>query len=345
MRGGTSKGIYVDASLLPSEREHRNALLLRLVGDDNTQIDGLGGGNMLTSKVAIVSRSVRPDVDVDYQFVQVIPGRGLDDGVACGNTLAGVGAFACECGMVKIEDPTTVVTIHDVNTDARIEQELHTPAGQVNYVGDSKLAGVPHPAAPVKLRFYNLARPDCLWPTGRFVDDVDGVPITLINTLIPVMIVSAQAVGMDHPATRRDMYDRQLIDKLLALRSSVATVAGMEIANKVIPKIAVVARSTTGADLRVSYFTPYTPHLSLAVSGAISIATAIVNAGTVAAEQSGKPTIQANNEIEFTLEHVAGTMNITMIFEHSHDSWYPTSANIVRTVRMLMRGTAYVPMT
>ena len=131
MRGGTSKGPYFKADDLPADRDLRDRILLAVMGSpDLRQIDGLGGADTLTSKVAIVRKSSRPDVDVDYLFCQVDIGKAIvDTNPSCGNMLAGVGPFAIESGFVAPSDGVTRVRIFDVNTGSKIEAVVQTPGG------------------------------------------------------------------------------------------------------------------------------------------------------------------------------------------------------------------------
>ena len=151
-RGGSSKGLYFLASDLPSEPAERDQLILAAVGREARQIDGLGGAHPLTSKVAVVSRSSRPDADVDFLFVQVVVGENrVDTTPNCGNMLSGVGAFAIENGLIAATSPVTRVRIRNVNTGTFIEADVQTPNGVVEYEGSARIDGVPGTAAPVAL--------------------------------------------------------------------------------------------------------------------------------------------------------------------------------------------------
>jgi len=160
MRGGTSRGPYFLASDLPADPGRRDAVLLSVMGSPHSlQVDGIGGSNTLTSKVAIVSRSQREGADVDYLFAQVSVTEALvDTKPNCGNMLAGVGPFAIEAGLVRPQNPTTTVRIYNVNTQTLIEAVIQTPGGQVEYAGDTRIDGVAEPAAPIKLTFLRCAR-------------------------------------------------------------------------------------------------------------------------------------------------------------------------------------------
>src|SRR5690606_28839292 len=158
MRGGTSKGPYFRADDLPSDKAERDRVLLAAMGSpDIRQIDGLGGADTLTSKVAIVSRSDREGVDVNYLFAQVSVDKAIvDTAPSCGNMLSGVGPFAIESGLVPLTEGTTKVVIYDINTESQIEAIVRTEDGQVVYDGDVAIDGVPGTAAPIRLNFMNI---------------------------------------------------------------------------------------------------------------------------------------------------------------------------------------------
>src|SRR5256714_3835503 len=158
MRGGTSRGPYFRAEDLPQDPAARDRVLLAAMGSpDPRQIDGLGGADTLTSKVAIVSKSTRPGVDVDYLFAQVDIGRPIvDTAPSCGNMLAGVAPFAIETGMIPAEDGETHVMIFNINTEAHIEAVVQTPGRAVQYSGNARIDGVPGTAAPIILHFMDV---------------------------------------------------------------------------------------------------------------------------------------------------------------------------------------------
>ena len=159
MRGGTSKGGFFLADDLPADPAERDALLLRVMGSpDPRQIDGMGGADPLTSKIAVVSRSERPGIDVDYLFLQVFVDQALvTDAQNCGNMLAAVGPFAIERGLVPAQDGETDVAIFMVNTGQVAVATISTPGGTVTYAGDARIDGVPGTAAPVPVEFRDTA--------------------------------------------------------------------------------------------------------------------------------------------------------------------------------------------
>ena len=155
MRGGTSKGVYILESDLPTDHKEWDSILLRMMGSpDAKQIDGLGGSQSVTSKVAIVKLSQREDADVDYTFAQVSVDKPIVSYKGnCGNISSGVGPFAIEKGLVKAEDGVTTVRIYNTNTDKIIAADVTTSNGKVDYCGEFQIAGVPGGASPIRLKF------------------------------------------------------------------------------------------------------------------------------------------------------------------------------------------------
>src|SRR5688572_3389610 len=155
MRGGTSRGPFFHVSDLPADGLTRDAVLLAVMGSPHEyQVDGIGGAISVTSKVAMISKSQRPDADVDYLFAQVqINERIVDTKPNCGNMLVAVGPFAIESGLVPAKGGETIVRIFNVNTQALVESIVQTPGGKVTYSGDASIDGVPGTAAPIKLNF------------------------------------------------------------------------------------------------------------------------------------------------------------------------------------------------
>ena len=205
LRGGTSKGVYILQSDLPADKAAWEPLLLRLMGSpDRKQIDGLGGSQSVTSKVAIIQKSARPDADVDYTFAQVSVDKPLVSYKGnCGNISSGVGPFAIEKGLVEAKDGETPVRIYNTNTDKIIEAVVQTPGGEVAYQGDFCIAGVPGTASPVKLKFVDPAGTlgHGLLPTGNAVDvlEVPGygpVEVSIVDAANPLVFARAKDLGL-----------------------------------------------------------------------------------------------------------------------------------------------------
>ncbi len=346
MRGGTSKGIVICADNLPESTKSRSAMLIKLLGGDTFQADGLGGGHPLNSKSALVGISARTDADLDYQFMQIQPGRGVDTRAVCGNMLAAVGPFAIETGMVPATDPETLLRINDINLGSQVEVILQTPAGKLTYAGKHEIPGVPNFGAPIRIRYLNVGPviDDKLWPTGNVCDRINGVDISLVNATIPVLIIPAAQLGWDKLPSFRDMNKREMISQILDLRDQVQRISGMDYdRSSVLPKIAVVAPSRTDANLAVRYFTPHNMHRSMAVTGAIALGYAAAVPGSTAANCAQQMEQVIAGREEFVIEHIVGTMALGMSFSKTDDKLTPKSASVVRTARMLMRGTAYLP--
>ena len=205
IRGGTSKGIYLLESDLPEEHEKWDSLLLKMMGSpDKKQIDGLGGSQSVTSKVAIVSRSAREDADVDYTFAQVSVDKPIVSYKGnCGNISSGVGPFAIEKELVEAKEGTTSVRIYNTNTNKIIVADVKTNNGTVRYDGDFSIAGVPGTASPIRLKFLNPAGTleKGLLPTGNAVDilEVPGfgqVEVSIVDAANPLVFVKAKDMGL-----------------------------------------------------------------------------------------------------------------------------------------------------
>ena len=222
MRGGTSKGAFFLADDLPSDAAARDAFLLRVMGSpDPRQIDGMGGADPLTSKVAVVSRSTRPGVDVDYLFLQVFVDQPIvTDSQNCGNMLAGVAPFAIERGLVAAAGEETRVAIYMANTGQVAVATVRTPEGRVAYHGEAAISGVPGTAAPIPLAFRDTAGSSCgaLLPTGNGVDEIDGLACTLIDNGMPCVVLAASDVGV------AGYEDRDTLDNDAAMKAKVEAI-------------------------------------------------------------------------------------------------------------------------
>jgi len=338
VRGGTSKGGYFLRDELPADRE---AFLLRVMGSpDPRQIDGMGGGDPLTSKVALVSLSTRDGVDVDYLFLQVFVDQAIvSDAQNCGNILAGVGPFAIERGLVAPTGDETRVSIFMENTGQIAVATVQTPGGRVRYDGEARIDGVPGGAAPVPLEFRDTAGSSCgaLLPTGNAADDVEGVRVTLIDNGMPCVIIRAEDVG----ATGYE--DRDMLDAAAELKSRIEAVrlkAGPlmnlgDVAQKSVPKIMLVAPPRHGGAVTVRSFIPHRAHASIGVLGAVSVATACLVDGSVT---SGLAVTGGGKRQVLSIEHPTG--ETTCMLEIGEDGTV-TSAAMLRTARKLMDGTVF----
>ena len=252
IRGGTSKGLYFHARDLPSDVTTRDAVLLAAMGaPDVREIDGMGGGHPLTSKVAVIQRSQREDADIDYLFLQVWPDRAeVSDNQNCGNLLAGVGPFAIEEGLVSARDGVTEVTIWMENTETLAVARVETPGGQVNYDGTAHIDGVPGTSAPIPLEFLDIAGSSCgaLLPTGHVVDVIDGVRVTCIDNGMPVVCLRADDVGLsgyEEPAEiESNAFAREKVERIRLAAGPLMNLG--DVANKTVPKMSLLAPAKGG---------------------------------------------------------------------------------------------------
>ncbi|HJV28769.1 MAG TPA: 4-oxalomesaconate tautomerase [Aromatoleum sp.] len=349
MRGGTSKGPYFHAKDLPVEPAERDRVLLAAMGSPHArQIDGIGGGDTLTSKVVIVSPSTRSDIDIEYLFAQVsVETATVDTTPNCGNMLAGVGPFAIENGLVSATDPVTTLRILNVNTGKVVEAVIQTPGGRVTYDGLARIDGVPGSAAPIQLNFRDAAgaKTGRLLPTGRHVDVIDGVEVSCIDFSTPLVFVPAEAMGKTGYETKAELdADRKLKARLESIRLQIALRAGLgDVRDKVLPKIALVASPQRGGVIASRYFTPWNCHSAYAVTGALCLSAASIIPGSVV-HQLARP--KANDPHLVTIEQPAGTLDIRLDVDARDADGVPLirSAGLIRTARPLFRGAVHVPL-
>jgi 2-methylaconitate cis-trans-isomerase PrpF len=343
MRGGTSRGPFLLADDLPPDEARRDAVLMQIMGSpDPLQLDGLGGGKSLTSKVAIVSRSREPGADVDYLFAQVkVHEARVDTRPNCGNMLSGVGPFAIDAGLVTARHPETVVRIFNVNTRTLVEAVVQTPDGIVQYEGATRIDGVREPAAPVKLTFLDAAgaMTGKLLPTGRVVDEIDGLEVSCIDMAMPVFIVAAEALGKRGDETPEELEaDRALFERLARVRLRAGELMGLgDVRTAVVPKPVLVSPPRNGGSVTSRYFTPLTCHRSHAATGALAVATAAVLPGTVASRYraaAGGP---------IAVEHPAGRIEVDLELAGDPSAPVVRRASLIRTARRIFEGHVVLP--
>lgn len=338
MRGGTSKGGYFLADDLPADNAERDRFLLRAMGSpDPRQIDGMGGGDPLTSKIAIVRKSARPGVDVDYLFLQVFVDQALvSDAQNCGNILAGVGPFAIERGLVAPTGTETRVTIHMENTGQRAAATIATRDGQPVYNGTAQIDGVPGTAAAIPLVFRDTAGSSCgtLLPSGKAVDIIDGVACTLIDNGMPCIVMRAEDVGATGYESRDELDAATALKaRLEAIRlASGARMNLGDVAEKTVPKMMLVAPPRMGGAITVRSFIPHRAHASIGVFGAVSVATACLTRGSPAAAMAE---IEDGRRPTLSVEHPTGETSCIM---ERDENGAVTGAGLLRTARKLMDG-------
>lgn len=341
MRGGTSKGGYFLKSDLPADTAARDAFLLAVMGSpDPRQIDGMGGADPLTSKVAVVAKSSREGIDIDYLFLQVFVDQAVvTDAQNCGNILAGIGPFAIERGLVETRGDETRVAIFMENTGQVAVAKVQTPGGRVTYRGDAAIDGVPGTHAPIPLEFRDTAGSSCgaLLPSGNAVDVVNGVPVTLIDNGMPCVVMKAEDVGITGYEDRDTLdADTDLKARIEAIRLAVGERMNLgDVREKSVPKMMLVAPPRHGGAVTVRSFIPHRAHATIGVLGAVSVATACLIAGSPAAEVA---TIPAGARKTLSVEHPTGEMSCVL---ETDASGAVTSAALLRTARKLMDGVVY----
>lgn len=346
MRGGTSRAPYFNAADLPQDRETLADVLVAAMGAGSPlQVDGIGGAQPTTSKVAMLSPSSDDWAEVDFFFAQVHTERGeVDFSPSCGNILSGVGPAALEMGLVAARDGETPVRIRNTNTGAFIEAIVQTPDGQVRYDGEARIDGVPGTAAPVILNFMNVvgSKTGALFPTGNPVDLINGTEITCIDVAVPMVIGRASDFGLSGTETREEIEaNRPLFERLEAIRLIAGERMGLgDVTKSVVPRCALLAPPRQDGAITGRYFTPWTAHPSYAVTGAICTGACLLNAGTVAAELASLPD---GNPIPVRIEHVSGAIDVLFDVDRRGDVFVLKSAGLLRTARKLMSGMVSIP--
>ncbi len=348
MRGGTSKGPFFLADRLPADTALRDRVLLAIMGSpDVRQIDGLGGADSLTSKVAVVSRSSRADADVDYLFLQVVVNEPrVDASQNCGNMLAGIGPFAIENGLVPIAGDRTKVRIHMVNTASIAVADIQTPGGAVQYDGDAAIDGVPGTAAPVLLDFLDIAGSSCgaLLPTGHARDVIEGVETTLIDNGMPVVLMRASDLGKTGYESPADLEkDTALKARVEAIRLAAGRLMNLgDVTRKTVPKMCLVAPPAKGGAVCTRNFIPHVVHKAIGVFGAVSVATACVVPGSVT-EGIARIDSGSGKSRRLEVEHPTGFFTVEMdVTADGKGGIRVERAALLRTARKLMSGEAFV---
>ena len=341
MRGGTSKGGYFLASDLPETVEDRDALLLRIMGSpDPRQIDGMGGANPLTSKVAVIKPSAREGVDVDYLFLQVFVDKPIvTDGQNCGNILAGVGPFAIERGLVKPTGETTDVRIFMENTGQIAIATVETPGGRVRYDGDARIDGVPGTSAPIPIVFKDTAGSTCgaLLPTGNAVDLVAGVEVTLIDNGMPCVVLDAADFGVSGTETPAELEaNAELKARLEEVRLAAGPLMNLgDVTDKSVPKMTLVSPASGGGAVSTRTFIPHRCHDAIGVLGAVSVASACLLPEGPAAKYANVP---EGREKTMSVEHPTGEFTVIAKLDEEGNL---LTAGVLRTARKLMDGLVF----
>jgi len=346
MRGGTSRGPFFHLSDLPADTATRDAVLLSVMGSPHEiQVDGIGGSHSVTSKVAMIAKSQRPGVDVEYLFAQVeINERRVDTKPNCGNMLVAVGPFAIDQGLIPAKNGETLVRIFNVNTQSVVEAIVQTPGGKVNYEGSASIDGVPGTAAPVGINFTAAigSVTQKLLPTGKPIDIIDGIEVSCIDVAMPTIQMRAAAFGKTGYETANELdADRELFKRMEAIRIKAGALMGMgDVSKSVVPKIALLAPPRRGGTICARYFVPESCHKSLAVTGTVCISSACAIPGAIAETMAAR-TKSPQGVIE--IEHPSGKIAIELDADFTGGKQELRRAALIRTARCIFEGKVHVP--
>jgi 4-oxalomesaconate tautomerase len=346
IRGGSSKGLYFKAEDLPSDVNERNkTLLIAMEGSilgDSRQIDGLGGGTSLTSKVAIVSKSKHPDCDLDYLFIQVVVGKGkISTTQTCGNILAGVLHFAIETEMIKPTHPTTSAKINMVNTGGICELTVETPNSKISTSGIAKVDGVVGTSAPILCNYLDTAGASCgsLMPTGKTIDVIDGIETTCIDNGMPVVIMRAGDFGLHGYESKEELdTNTALKNKIESIRLKAGHLMNLgDVAHLTIPKMCLVSAPQNGGTVNTRMFIPHEVHEAIGVLAAVSVGMACCIPNTTCFANIDPK----NNSL--SIEHPTGEMTVDVQYEMMDNEITIHKSGVIRTARILSRGEVYIP--
>ena len=346
MRGGTSRGPYFNRADLPADRDQLAQVLIAAVGSGHPlNIDGIGGGNAVTTKVAMLSASDDEWADIDYFFAQVsVETQLVDFKPTCGNILSGVGPAALEMGLMPAKEGITEVKIRSVNTGARVLARIQTPGAEVSYDGTTQIDGVPGCAAPVELNFMDVAGSStgAFLPTGQPQDTVEGVQVTCIDVAMPMVIARAADFGLTGRESREELdANRAFFDRMETVRLAAGHKMGMgDCSQSVTPKFGLLAPLPEQGHILARYFMPWETHPTMAVTGSQAMASCAQTPGTVA---DGMMALPNERPAKVTLHHPMGEMDVLVDFDIEDSQFIHKSAGLLRTARKLAEGTLFVP--
>ena len=346
MRGGTSRGPYFKRSDLPRDRSHLAEVLISLLGAGHPlSIDGIGGSNPVTNKVAMLSRSNDDWADIDYFFAQVsVEERLVNFKPTCGNILAGVAAAAIEMGLVQPEKGQTTLNIRSINTGARVTSTVQTQDGNVLYEGKTSIDGVPGTAASVSLNFMQVAGSATgrFLPTGQVINQIDGIETTCMDVAMPMVIARAESFGLTGYESSAELdANSDFFVRMEALRIRAGALMGLGAVEKsVIPKFGLLAPARYGGSASARYFMPWSTHPTMAVTGSQCMASCVLTPGSVADGLIGTSTLAP---VTVCLEHPMGMMDVVVDFDIEDGVFKHKSAGLIRTCRKLAEGHVFVP--
>ena len=369
-RGGTSKGLIFSPDDLPSDPELRDKIIVNAFGSpDIRQIDGLGGADSLTSKMAIIGRSARPDADVDYTFGQVsIYEPKIDYSGNCGNISSAVGPYAVDSGLVEAVSPITKVRIYNTNTKKIMEAEVPVVDGKASSCGDTVIDGVPRTGAKIVLNFLDSAGsvtgkllPSGV-PTERLQTSFGLRTVSFVDSGNPVIFINANELGLRGNELPDEITaNKAVMDELEEIRGTFAVRMGLSVSwqnahvvSPGIPKICVVSPARTytaiskkevceeNIDITGRMMSMQKPHKAFAVTGAIALGTAAMIPGTIVNEIVSLKKGALGNQQSITIGHPSGTIEVAVEISHNEGEIVINKAALIRTARHLLDGTVYI---
>lgn len=366
MRGGTSKGAVFHEKDLPKDKSKWDEIFLKVMGSpDPKQIDGLGGCVSSNNKIAIIKKSERPGVDIDYTVAQVIIDRPqVDYKSNCGNMSSVIGPFAIDEGLVEPKGDITRVHLYNENTDKYLDVDVPVKDGKFDNYGDCSIAGVLGTSAEVKLAFKDPAGAvtDKLFPTGNRIDTIDvpgigNIDVTIIDVSNPLILLRAEDLGFDATELLDDINKKDILAKFEAIRGTCAEKIGMvsdwekaAIETPAIPKIAFLNTPKKYKTLTVELIEPETHDICARIISLNKLHKAYVltaaTATAVAAELNGtiaNEFMKTNvNEGSITIAHPSGVMKVSPNIQYDGDEVKVLDVAVVRTARKIMEGYVYI---
>ncbi len=354
LRGGSSKALFFLADDLPKNSSEWDTIFLKAmegsIFGDFRQIDGLGGANSLTSKIAVVSQSKNKATDLDYFFVQVVVGKGkISTTQTCGNILAGVLPFAIESGLFQASEGYTSAKINILNTGGICETIVETPNKEVNYYGNTKIDGVVGTSAPIICNYLETIGSTCgnLLPTGNVIDNIDGIETTCIDNGMPVVIMRASDFNLSGNETKEALEsDLALCHKIESIRLKAGKLMGLgDVKEQTIPKMCLISPPSQGGNINTRMFIPHVVHEAIGVLAAISVATAYILPNTVIGHIH-PDSIEIEEEIiekNISVEHLSGEFTVQLSYNQTNNNINIHKSGVVRTARLLSKGELYIP--
>lgn len=367
MRGGTSKGIFIMSHELPADPEERDKEICKIFGSpDVRQIDGLGGADVLTSKLAIISPSSRPDADVEYTFGQVsFEEQMIDYKGNCGNISAAVGPYAIDKGMVKAVEPVTTVRIYLTNSGKILTEEVPVKDGKPVVYGDCRIDGVPGTGARIDIDWSEIIGTfsGSLLPTGNAIDslEIDGTvyPVSLVDAGNPLVFIRAESLGMKGTETPAQIEgNKELMETIEKIRSRAAVMFGLVEKEEdayeksaYIPFFAIVSPPADytcfngtevkkeEVDLVSRLLFMHHMHKAYPITGTVCTGSAMKVPGTIPWLAM---TEEARKRTALRIGHPTGALEVKVDADTSVTPAKIKYVKVFRTARKIMDGTVYI---